>query len=50
MKVNDQPIEKEYVSDQLSMLYQLAHKHSMQLTFFEYITNLALLYYRDKAI
>lgn len=48
--INDRKIDREYVAATLPRLFQIGEQHSIPLTFFDYITALSLLYYRDHGV
>ncbi|CAD8148520.1 unnamed protein product [Paramecium octaurelia] len=46
-EVNNQMISEEYVQEHLNDFFNLAERNNLELTFFEYVTCLALKYFND---
>ncbi|CAD8154815.1 unnamed protein product [Paramecium pentaurelia] len=47
IKVDNQMISEEYVQEHLNDFFNLAERNNLELTFFEYVTCLALKYFND---
>jgi dihydrofolate synthase/folylpolyglutamate synthase len=48
--INDEKIDNEFIVDNLPRIYQLSETHQIENTFFEYITALSLLYFKEKKV
>ncbi|KAL4510307.1 hypothetical protein ABPG72_008197 [Tetrahymena utriculariae] len=50
IQINGQYWEEDFVTENLSTLFDIANKNNIQLTFFDYLTGLMMIYFKEKKV